>query len=58
MHLTNKRITVRKVRKNPWFNFKEHSNGQSFVELAIVFLVLLGMLAGVVETGNLLNQYI
>lgn len=32
--------------------------GQSFMELAIIFMVLIGMLAGVVEFGYLLNQYI
>lgn len=33
-------------------------NGQSFIELAVIFMVLITMLAGVVEFGYLLNQYI
>jgi hypothetical protein len=39
-------------------HFKQASKGQSFVELAIVGLVLLGLLVGMVEFGYLLNQYI
>jgi len=37
---------------------KEKDKGQSFVELAIVLTVLLLLLAGMVEFGYLLNQYI
>jgi hypothetical protein len=37
---------------------KQQRKGQSFVELAIVFMLLLSMFAGVIELGNLLNQYI
>ena len=39
-------------------SLRKAGKGQSFVELAIVFMLLLSMLAGVVEFGNLLNQYI
>ncbi len=38
--------------------FQKKQRGQSFLELAIVLSVLLFMLAGVVEFGYLLNQYI
>lgn len=44
--------------KRFFVHLKRKHKGQSFVELAIVFMVLLGMFAGVVELGNLLNQYI
>ncbi len=40
------------------FNFKQKEKGQSFIELILVFSVLLMLLAGMVEFGNLLNQYI
>lgn len=38
--------------------FKNKNKGQSFVELAIVISVLLFLVLGMVEFGNLLNQYI
>lgn len=38
--------------------FKQKSRGQSFLELAIVLGVLLLLLTGMVEFGNLLNVYI
>jgi len=44
--------------KRFFLHLKRQHKGQSFVELAIVFMILLGMFAGVVELGNLLNQYI
>jgi hypothetical protein len=37
---------------------RKKSKGQSLVELALVLTVLLTLLAGMVEFGNLLNQYI
>jgi hypothetical protein len=37
---------------------KKHPRGQSFVELALVMMILLLMLAGVVEFGYLLNSYL
>ena len=39
-------------------NWKQQNRGQSFVELALVFTVLMVLMAGMVEFGNLLNQYI
>lgn len=40
------------------FHLQRHHRGQSFIELAFVFGLLMTMLAGVIEFGNLLNQYI
>jgi hypothetical protein len=40
------------------FRLKSGHKGQSFVELAIVMMVLVGMFVGMVEAGSLLNQYI
>jgi hypothetical protein len=40
------------------FDWKKSSKGQSFVELTLILIVLLTLLAGMVEFGNLLNQYI
>jgi hypothetical protein len=40
------------------FNWKRANKGQSFVELTMVLVILLTLLAGMVEFGNLLNQYI
>jgi hypothetical protein len=40
------------------FNWKRENKSQSLVELAIIFGILLLLLAGMVEFGNLLNQYI
>lgn len=45
----SKHFSIRKRRNN---------RGQSFVELALVVLILALMLAGVVEFGFLLNQYL
>ena len=47
------------MKTNP-LQLKKNSKekGQSFVELSLVFLVLLVLLVGMVEFGNLLNQYI
>jgi hypothetical protein len=39
-------------------HLKQASKGQSFVELALVMLVLLVLVVGMIETANLLNQYI
>ncbi len=39
-------------------NSKQKSQGQSLVELTLVLVLLLSMLTGMVEFGNLLNQYI
>ncbi len=39
-------------------DIKKSNKGQSFVELALVISFILLLLAGVVEFGNLLNQYI
>jgi hypothetical protein len=38
--------------------FKQASKGQSFVELAVVALVLMALLIGMIEFGFLLNDYI
>jgi hypothetical protein len=37
---------------------KIKTKGQSFIELALVFMVLMMLLAGVVELGNLINLYL
>jgi hypothetical protein len=37
---------------------REFSRGQSFIELALVFMVLMLLFAGVVELGNLINLYL
>lgn len=37
---------------------RNKQRGQSFIELALIFMVLILMLAGVVEVGYMLNQYI
>jgi hypothetical protein len=34
------------------------TKGQSFIELALVFMALMFIVAGVVELGNLINQYL
>jgi hypothetical protein len=39
-------------------HFRSGSHGQSFVELALVLMILLLMLTGVVEFGMLLNNYL
>ena len=43
-----------------WFKnmLKDRSKGQSFIELALVFMILLVLVGGVVELGNLINQYL
>ena len=42
------------------FNAKKlfKSKGQSFIELALVFMILMLIFAGVVELGNLINVYL
>ncbi len=40
------------------FHLQQKTKGQSLVELAIVFVFLLGLLASVVEVGSALNVYI
>lgn len=42
------------------FNVKSRrkTKGQSFIELALVFMVLMMLFAGVVELGNLINLYL
>jgi hypothetical protein len=40
------------------FYFRLHNKGQSFMELALVLSILLLLVTGMVEFGNLLNQYI
>lgn len=40
------------------FNWKRANKGQSLVELTLVLVILLTLFAGMVEFGNLLNQYI
>lgn len=52
------RRNVLNKMKNIRIPIGKGGRGQSFVELAIVFMFLLTMLTGVVEFGNLLNQYI
>jgi hypothetical protein len=37
---------------------KQHNKGQSFMEMALILGVLLLLLLGMIEFGNLLNQYI
>lgn len=44
--------------KSPKLNWKMSNKGQSFVELTLVFVILLILFVGMVEFGNLLNQYI
>jgi hypothetical protein len=44
--------------RNWKFRLKLGGKGQSFVELAIVVSILLLLLSGMVEFGNLLNQYV
>jgi len=44
--------------QQPVFQFRKKEKGQSFVELLLVFSVLMILLAGMVEFGYLLNQYI
>lgn len=39
-------------------NSIKKTKGQSFIELALVFMVLMMLLAGVVELGNLINLYL
>jgi hypothetical protein len=39
-------------------NLKNKDKGQSFVELTLVLVILLSLLTGMIEFGNLLNQYI
>jgi hypothetical protein len=46
--MTRKEFLQKKGRKN---------KGQSLVELSLILILLLIMLSGVVELGNLLNQY-
>ncbi len=46
------------IIKKTAFRFTRKNKGQSFIELAIVGLVLLLLLTGLVETSILLNQYI
>jgi hypothetical protein len=45
--------------KNIYFKTtRDHKNGQSFVELSLILLILALMLSGVVEFGYLLNSYL
>ena len=44
--------------KKPNFNLKREKKGQSLIELTLVLMLLLTLLTGMVEFGNLLNQYI
>ena len=44
--------------KKPNFNFKREKKGQSLIELTMVLVLLLTLLTGMVEFGNLLNQYV
>ena len=37
---------------------RQKNKGQSLVELTLVLVILLSLLTGMVEFGNLLNQYI
>jgi hypothetical protein len=37
---------------------RRNNKGQSFIELALVFMALMFIVAGVVELGNLINQYL
>lgn len=47
------------MRRIHWLSkLKPRNKGQSFVELAIVFLTIFGLFVGMVEFGNVLNQYI
>jgi hypothetical protein len=47
------------MRKQQLANPLKHKNkGQSLIELTLILLVLLILLTGMVEFGNLLNQYI
>jgi len=39
-------------------NLRRKSKGQSFIELALVFMILMLIFAGVVELGNLINIYL
>ena len=39
-------------------NSRRKSKGQSFIELALVFMTLMLLFAGVVELGNLINLYL
>jgi hypothetical protein len=39
-------------------NKQARSKGQSFIELALVFMILMLLFAGVVELGNLINIYL
>jgi hypothetical protein len=39
-------------------NAKNKTKGQSFIELALVFMILMLLFAGVVELGNLINVYL
>jgi len=41
-----------------FFMQKQKNKGQSLIEMTVVLVVLLILLMGVVETGNLINQYI
>lgn len=41
-----------------FFVLKQHNKGQAFMEMAILIIFLLIMVLGMVEFGNLLNQYI
>ena len=45
-------------KKRMFFDAVGRSKGQSFVELALIFSILINLMAGMVEFGNLLNQYI
>jgi hypothetical protein len=51
---------VKGIQQMKWLmaHWKREKRGQSLVELTLIFTILLTLLTGVVEFGNLLNQYI
>jgi hypothetical protein len=47
------------MKKQQWANpLKRKNKGQSLVELMVILIVILTLLIGMVEFGNMLNQYI
>jgi hypothetical protein len=44
--------------KQFWFHIRKTSKGQSFVELALMIVLLMTLLTGMIEFGNLLNNYV
>ena len=46
------------IKRNIISRLKSAQRGQSYIELTLILMVLLTMLVGMVEFGNLLNQYI